>query len=51
MFVLTGTVKAGGKRDELWHSKRVLFCTPQLVQSDINKNIVPLNRVVLVVCI
>lgn len=45
--VLTGDAKK--ERNDLWNTKRVFFCTPQCVDKDIAANLVPLNRIVLVV--
>jgi fanconi anemia group M protein len=46
---LTGCAVKKEKRKELWNSKRVFFCTPQCIVSDIESNNLPTNSIKLVV--
>lgn len=46
---MTGKITKKGKRKELWDSKKVFFATPQVVQSDIQEGIFPIELVKLIV--
>ena len=45
---MSGQVDAG-KRARLWQTKRVFYCTPQVVQKDLASGIVPCESISLVV--
>ncbi|KAL9646847.1 hypothetical protein ABK040_013707 [Willaertia magna] len=45
---LTGKVNSK-QRVKLWKEKRVFFCTPQIVQKDLDKRICPAKEIVLIV--